>query len=133
MMYPASAILTLQSDSQAAIEESTRRLEQFGFQVILSFDLKAARSTHVGCTCPYHGTEHCDCQMGVLLVYGQDGPPVTLVIHGHDGQTHIALVDTPDQRPSPPLVDAILRAILPADEQGRKIPNFSLEDRRNAS
>ena len=43
--------------------------------------------------------------MAVLLVYCQECPPVTLVAHGHDGKTHIALVDTPEQRPakaSPP-------------------------------
>jgi hypothetical protein len=131
-MYPTSAILTLQSDSQAAIEGSIRRLEQSGLQVIRSFDLKVARAAHVGCTCPHHGTVQCDCQMVVLLVYGQAGPPVTLVAHGHDGQTHIVLVDTPDQRPAPPLVDSILRAIQPASQQGRKFAKFGLEDGRHA-
>lgn len=122
-----SAILTLQSDSQTAVEESIRRLEQSGMQVLRSFDLKVARAAQVGCTCPHHGTEHCDCQMVVLLVYGKYSFPVTLVVHGHDGQTHIALVDTPEQRPAPQLVDAILRALLPSGEQGRKITNSRLE------
>lgn len=126
-MYQTSVILTLQSDSQAAIERSIRRLEQSSLQVVRSFDLKVARAAHVGCTCPHHGTEQCDCQMVVLLVYGQDGPPVTLVAHGHDGQTHIALVDTPEQRPAPQLVEAILQAMLPNGEQGRKITNLRLE------
>jgi hypothetical protein len=127
-MYPTSAILTLQSDSQAVIEGSIRRLEQSGLQVIRSFDLKVARSTHVGCTCPHHGTQQCDCQMVVLLVYEQEGSPITLVAHGHDGQTHIALVDTPEQRPDPLLVDAILRAIRPSGEQRRKLTDFRLEE-----
>jgi hypothetical protein len=131
-MNQTSAILTLQSDSQAAIEGSIRRLEQSGMQVMRSFDLKVARAAHVGCTCPHHGTEQCDCQMVVLLVYGKDSYPATLVVHGHDGQTHIALVDTPEQRPAPQLVDAILRALLPSGEQGRKITNFRLEARGHA-
>ena len=127
-MNQTSAILTLQSDSQAAIEASTRCLEQSGLQVMRSFDLKLARAAHVGCTCPHHGSEQCDCQMVVLLVYGRDSFPATLVVHGHDGQTHFALVDTPEQRPAPQLVDAILRAMLPNGEQGRKITHFRLEE-----
>lgn len=127
-MYQTSVILNLQSDSQAAIDASIRRLEHFGLQVVRSFDLKVARAAHVGCTCPHHGTEQCDCQMVVLLVYGQDGPPVTLVAHGHDGQTHIALVDTPEQRPAPQLVEVILQAMLPGGERGRKTANLRLEE-----
>ena len=131
-MYQTSAILTLQSDSQTAIEGSIRRLEQFGLQVMRSFDLKVARAAHVGCTCPHHGTDQCDCQMVVLLVYGPDGSPVTLVVHGHDSQTHIALVDTPEQRPAPQLVNTIRQAILPVDEPGRKVANFRFEEGNHA-
>ena len=127
-MYQTTEFITLQTDSQAAIEASIRGLERAGLQVMRSFDLKVARAAHVGCTCPHHGTEQCDCQMVVLLVYGQDGPPATLVVHGHDGQTQIALVDTPEQRPAPQLVDAIVRAILPTGERGRKVANFGLEE-----
>ena len=96
-MYQTSTILSLKSNSQTAIDQFIQRLGQAGFQVLPSFDLKVARAAHVGCACPYHGTDQCDCQMVVLLVYGQDETPVTLVIHGHDGQTEIALVDTPEQ------------------------------------
>jgi hypothetical protein len=126
-MYQSSEILTLQSDSQAAIEQSIRRLDTAGLQVVRSFDLKVARAAHVGCTCPHHGTDQCDCQMVVLLVYGHDGLPVTLVVHGHDGETQIALVDTPEQRSDPQLVHTILRAMLPGDEPGRRFPNFGLD------
>lgn len=112
-MYQSTEILSLQSDSQTAIEQSMRRLDQAGFQVMRSFDLKVARAAHVGCACPHHGTDQCDCQLVVLLVYGQDETPVTLVVHGHDGQTEIALVDTPEQRPAPELVTQIQNTILP--------------------
>jgi hypothetical protein len=126
-MYQSTEILTLQSDSLAAIEQSIRRLDAAGLQVVRSFDLKVARAAHVGCTCPHHGTDQCDCQMVVLLVYGQDGPPVTLVVHGHDGQTQIALVDTPEQQSAPQLVHSILHAILPGDEQRRRFTNFGVD------
>lgn len=123
-MYQTSEILTLQTDSQTAIEQSMRQLELAGLQVVRSFDLKVARAAHVGCTCPHHGTEQCDCQMVVLLVYGQDGPPATLVVHGYDGQTEISLVDIPDQRPGSLLVEAIVQAVLSTNEKGRKLANF---------
>ena len=110
-MFQGSVILTLQSDSQVVIEQSIQRLNLAGFQVVRSFDLKVARSAHIDCTCPHHGTEQCDCQMVVLLVYGQESPPVTLVAHGHDGQVQIALVDAPEQQPDSQLVSGIIRAI----------------------
>ena len=117
-MYQTSVIVTLQTDSQAVIEQSIRQLDLVGLQVVRSFDLKVARAAHVGCTCPHHGTDQCDCQMIVLLVYGQHDSPATLVVHGHDGQTQIALVDTFEQRPASQLVEAIVKAIQPIDEQG---------------
>jgi hypothetical protein len=127
-MYQNSVILTLQTDSQAAIEQSIQRLDAAGLQVMRSFDLKAARAAHVDCTCPYHGTDRCDCQMVVLLVYCQDGPPVTLVVHGHDGQVHIALADTPEHQPDSQLVSAVVRTVLPTSEQGRRVASYRVED-----
>jgi hypothetical protein len=120
-MYQTTAILTLQFDSQAVIVQTIQRLERSGLQVMRSFDLSVARAAQVDCTCPYHGTENCDCQMVMLLVYGQDGQPVTLVVHGHDGKTHIALVDTPEQLPTTQLVDTITQAILPMSELEQKV------------
>jgi hypothetical protein len=126
-MYQTSVILSLESDAQTAIDQSIRRLDLAGLQVLRSFDLKVARAAHVGCTCPHHGTDQCDCQMVVLLVYSQGGLPVTLVVHGHDGQTQIALVDTPEQQPDSHLVHAILQAILPSGEHIQKAASLRLE------
>jgi YHS domain-containing protein len=110
-MYQTTVIETLDTDSQVAIEQSIQRLDSAGLQVMRSFDLKVARAAHIECACPHHGTDQCDCQMVVLLVYGQDGSPATLVVHGHDGQVQIALVDTPEQRPDSQLVATIMRAL----------------------
>lgn len=35
-----------------------------------SFDLPSVLTTPTGCICPHHGTDPCDCQMVVMLVYG---------------------------------------------------------------
>jgi hypothetical protein len=66
-----------------------------GLQVVPSFDLQVAISPHSHCSCPHHGTDLCDCQMIVLLVYSQDDHPVSLVAHGKDGKTHIGLINNP--------------------------------------
>ena len=79
-----------------AVERVTNRLSADGLRVMPSFDLQVARSAHVDCTCPHHGKKECDCQLLVLLVYEDQGPPLTLVAHSKDSKTHFALVDPPD-------------------------------------
>ena len=74
--------LTLNIDSETAVSKVSNRLAEDGLEVVLSFDLQATRSAHTSCTCPHHGTEQCDCQMVVLLVYDHQGVPITVVAHG---------------------------------------------------
>ena len=111
MMNRSTYLLTLKLDSEHAVSEITQRLVEDGLQVVRSFDLQTARSTHTDCTCPNHGTEMCDCQMVVLLVYGKQGEPLTLVAHTQDGYTYFELVDTPQQRPQRLLKTAVLQAL----------------------
>lgn len=68
-------------------------LARKGLRVLRTFDLHEARLALEGCSCPHHGTEQCDCQMVVLLVYGKAEEPVTLILHGNDGQTWLSLVN----------------------------------------
>jgi hypothetical protein len=111
MMNRSTYLLTLKLDSDHAVRQVTQRLIDDGLQVVRSFDLQTARSTHTNCTCPNHGTEICDCQMVVLLVYGKQGEPLTLVAHSQDGRTYFELVDTPQQRPQRVLKTAVLQAL----------------------
>ncbi len=111
MMNRSTYLLTLKLDNEQAVSEVTQRLDDDGLQVVRSFDLQTARSTHTNCTCPNHGTEMCDCQMVVLLVYGHQGEPLTLVAHTQDGYTHFELVDIPQQRPQRVLKTAVLQAL----------------------
>jgi hypothetical protein len=83
-----------------------------GFRVEQTFDLHAARMAQVDCPCPYHGTIDCTCQMIVLLVFGQVTQPVTIVLHGHDDQTSLSLVDFEDKA----MVEEVLQALLPVME-----------------
>jgi hypothetical protein len=110
-----TTLLIMEGESQEAIARAVQALTAAGLRVVRSFDLQVARSVHMGCTCPHHGTDQCNCQMVVLLVYEQNKPPLTLVAHGHDGQTHFALVDSPSQRPDSHLVANILEMLrIPA-------------------
>lgn len=110
-MNRSTYLLTLELDSDQAVEQISQRMINDGFQVVRSFDLQTARSTHTDCTCPNHGTKKCDCQMVVLLVYGKQGEPLTLVAHSQDGRTYFELVDTPQQRPERVLKSAVLQAL----------------------
>jgi hypothetical protein len=110
-MNRSTYLLNLKLDNDQAVRQVTQRLVDDGLQVVRSFDLQTARSTHTDCTCPNHGTERCDCQMVVLLVYSNQGEPLTLVAHTQDGYTYFEMVDTPQQRPQRVLKTAVLQAL----------------------
>jgi len=110
-MLSTNPLLNLKMDGETATRGLTDTLQGAGLQIVPSFDLQNARATQAHCTCPYHGTERCNCQMVVLLIYPQVGEHVTLVIHSHNEQTHISLVDNPQQRPNQELVNLISEAL----------------------
>ena len=110
-MKQSNHLITINLDSEAAVEQVSRRLSDDGFQIVRSFDLQTARSAHTNCSCPYHGTEGCDCQLIVLLVYNQQGQPLTLVAHSQDSKTHFELVESPQQRPQRQTKAAVLQAL----------------------
>ncbi len=112
-------LVTLRQPTGAVIRRLTRRLRLGGFRVEQTFDLQAARQSHTDCPCPNHGTEDCDCQMVILLVYGDasdvstplDTSPATLFLHGNDGQTWLSIADEPRQRLNPKLLAGIRQAL----------------------
>lgn len=108
-------LVTLQADCEEATTQAAQLLSGAGLQVVRSFDLRSARMAHADCTCPHHGTAECTCQFVVLLVYGQDGAPMSLVVHGHDGQTWLSFVDTPQQPADMKLATRIAQALSPAN------------------
>src|SRR6266511_5213051 len=82
-----------------------------GFRVVPTFDLQIARLAHPDCSCPHHGTEQCSCQLVILLVYGTQEEPATLVIHGQDGKTWISF-STPMETRSHQSLEASVRHLL---------------------
>ena len=81
--------------------ETVRRVVEImnsaGMQVVRSFNLRSARALIPDCACPHHNTTECDCQYIVLLVYGIDMIPMTLVVHGYDGLSWVLLADNAHQ------------------------------------
>jgi len=88
-----------------------RGLTQSHLRVVQTFDLHAARLGMENCPCPNHGTNDCDCQMIILLVYGGRTEPATLVLHGNDDQTWLSLVNTSVQRVNPAIQTSIEQAL----------------------
>ena len=93
------------------------QLATANLRVVQTFDLNTARHAQDNCPCPHHGTEQCDCQMVVLLVYAGTAEPATLILHGNDGQTWISLVEQPDEQRGNEAIRAIHKAF--------EIPRFT--------
>ena len=118
-MSDSSTILILEQACDEAIDWAAKHIIGAGLRVVRTFDLHEARNKqgidYASCPCPHHGTEQCDCQMVVLLVYGVDRQPVSIVAHGHHGQTWFSLVNTLQQRADPILEAAIRQSLVPQD------------------
>jgi hypothetical protein len=111
-----SALMPFLALDQTSDQVQTWVIEQLtsaGFRVAQTFDLQVARLAHSDCPCPHHGTENCDCQMIVLMIYQMESDPVTLVIHGQDGRTWLSLANPTGQRANQHLETAIRRALIP--------------------
>ena len=80
------------------VEPLKKAFSDAGLWSFQSFDLQSTRALHEGCTCEYHGTNQCTCELVVLLVYRALGDPITLVLDGRDEKTYIFIVD--DKGPS---------------------------------
>lgn len=98
------------SDGETVIRQVTQNLEAAGLRVVRSFDLRSACAS-MDQICPHHGTAPCDCQLVVLLVYGNEGSPVSLSLHSHLGQTELHWDETPEARPTPEQQEFMLRAL----------------------
>lgn len=103
--------LIVEQPYDIAIEQVIQQIRSLGLQITLTFDLQQARSSHSNCTCPYHGTEQCSCQLVVILIYGNSPRPATLIAHGHEGKTWFSFVDTPQQHTSQHMETLLVRTL----------------------
>jgi len=89
-----SPFLSVDRSCDEILKWSKEQLTQAGLCPIQTFDLHTARISLHNCPCPNHGTEECDCQMVVLLVYGDTGTPETLILHGNRETTRLSIANT---------------------------------------
>ena len=106
-----SSFLIVDLPCDMALQAAKKKLLQGGLRALQAFDLHTARHTQQDCPCPHHGTADCDCQMVVLMVYGESAEPVPLILHGSDGQTRFSIADDPSQRIDKKLVASIKEAL----------------------
>lgn len=110
-MNMLSPFLSIHSSCAKALQLTKKQLSQTGLHLVQTFDLHAARLGTHDCSCPNHGTDKCDCQMIVLLVYGETAEPATLILHGNEGQTWISVTDNPLQRADKKLMTSIRQVL----------------------
>ena len=87
--------------SRDVIQDMTAALAQRGLTVVRSFDLRAAGAGSAACACQDHTNPACECQLVVLLVYGRAGEPLSMVVTGYGGRTHLQIVQDATVRPDP--------------------------------
>jgi hypothetical protein len=94
-----------------ALQATKARLSQAGLSAVQTFNLSTARLGLHNCGCPNHGTGACDCQLIVLLVYGESAEPATLILHGNNGETWISIADSALQGGDAKFVTRIRRVL----------------------
>lgn len=106
-------LMEVEKNCNLVIEEIIQNLTQINLSVVESFDLQEARANHSQCACPHHGTDKCACQLAVLLVYGEDAEPASLMVHGNEERTEISIINSPGQTIKPAMKSKILLALQP--------------------
>ena len=86
-----SPFLTVNLTCDITLPWVSNQLLKAGLRSVQTFDLHTARAALHDCDCPHHGTDQCDCQMVVLMVYGKTEEPATLMLHGNDGTTWLSI------------------------------------------
>ncbi len=89
--------ITVEMPCEKVIDRVAHEMKAAGFRVTRSFDLQSARQALIhpeACACPFHGTAQCACQYVILLIQSEKPQPYSLIIHGHEQQTHVTLADS---------------------------------------
>lgn len=88
----------IERTNEWVMPELLTALQRQGLNVITTFDFQLAQAPHVACHCPHHGTEQCNCQYVVLLVYEPQYDNAvyrTITVHGQDEQVWLSLLERP--------------------------------------
>lgn len=105
--------LVLNQTCEQVLAWVNQQMTSAGIRTSQTFDLQVARLAHPDCPCPRHGTDECNCQMIILLVYGKQEDPATLVIHGQEGRTWLSLTSPVGAHGNHHLESVIRRTLMP--------------------
>lgn len=103
-------LLILNNSNHFVIEWLTNLLEDAGLRLSPSFNFRTALRKDIGGNCPLH-RDNCDCDLTVILVYGSEPQPATLLAHSHNGRTWLSLVDGYEEQSSDSLKMQIRAAL----------------------
>jgi len=104
--------LSINHSCDDAMQWAKVHLIQAGLHPVQTFDLHTARNRLRDYPCPNHGANDCDCQMVVLLVYGDNGVPETLILHGNGGKTWLSIADSSVSHMTDSLAETIKDTLL---------------------
>ncbi len=102
------------ANGETAVQTVTTILTRQGYRVIPIFDLRSAPTAQSGRVCSCYGTLPCTCQFVMLLVCANTGKPMIVIVHGHDAETILRIVDDPFARPDPDLALQVMAAMVEA-------------------
>jgi len=107
-----SPFLSVDRSCDETLKWSKEQLIQVGLRPIQTFDLHTARIGLHDCPCPNHGTDECDCQMVVLLVYGNTDTPETLILHGNGETTWLSITNNIVSNATGSITERILTTLV---------------------
>lgn len=93
-------LVILKNGRNHSIKMIKTALESVGLRVLVSFDSRQTQANNTNINCPHHGTAVCDCRIVVLLVYGTEGRPASVVVYGQAEEMRVSLIYPPGLRPS---------------------------------
>lgn len=114
-MAHISPFLSVDSSWEKALHSIQASLSQAGFSTVQTFNLQAAQLSSQESGCLTHESEECDCQLVILLVYGEPAEPATLVLHGNHAKTWLSIPESALLVPNTGLIGAIQKALVPAE------------------
>ena len=114
-------------DCDSAVRQATTTMRTAGYLVVKSFDLHSAVPTQCGCNC---NPCSCSCQMVVLMIYAQEGPPVTLIFDSDGSQTNVNLVNNPQQSAHPGWFASLTQLLAPTFSADAQMTSSIFEIRK---
>lgn len=117
--------MTVAAPWQLILRHLVGRLAERGFAARTTFDLQLARRSMTdteGAPCPHHGPGRCSCQYLVLQIGRHGESPSSVVVHGCDDSTKVALLSAVGGRADLGIAAELCEALEHVREQVRVHP-----------